>query len=172
MPLQAMDSYIPLDVPTPAVSDTEVFSDLQWKTLLSLADTVVPSIRTKEAARPADKVVSASELNGAISKLASRISGPDSVQIATKYMDENASSNPQFRVAIQRLFSTYVPTEGKNGLSLILNVLKYVRHVLDSRWAGQLTQFNLQHTRRISGYHWVHHSDSGPTFWGSGAAFC
>ena len=126
MPSQAMDSYIPLVVPIPAVPDTELFSELQWKTLLSLADTVIPSIRTKETARPSDKVVSSSELNGAISKLASRINGPDSVQAATKYMEENASSNPQFRVAIQRLFTSYVPTEGKNGLSLILNLLKYV----------------------------------------------
>lgn len=121
-----MDSYVPLDVPTPPVPDAQVFTELQWKTLLSLADTVIPSIRTEATARPSDKVVTASQLNAAISTLASSIPGPDSVQTATKYLEENASSNPQFRLTIQRLFSVYVPEEGKKGLSFILNALKYV----------------------------------------------
>lgn len=121
-----MDSYIPLVVPTPPVPDTQVFTELQWKTLLSLADTVIPSIRTEATARPSDKVVPASQLNAAVSTLASSIPGPDSVQVATKYLEENASSNPQFRTVIQRLFSVYVPQEGRNGMSLVLNALKYV----------------------------------------------
>ena len=60
-------SYTPRDVPVPPVSTTQLLSDLQWKSLLALADTVIPSIRAQEDARsPSDKLVHSSELNKAV----------------------------------------------------------------------------------------------------------
>lgn len=117
-----MGTYVPLDVPTPPIPDTQVFSELQWKTLLALADTVIPSIRTS-ASSPSTKVIPASQFNVAVSTLASNIRDPDAVQIATRYLEESASSNPEFRDAVQRLFSSFVHQEGRNGLSLVLNAL-------------------------------------------------
>lgn len=117
-----MGTYVPLDVPTPPIPDTQVFSELQWKTLLALADTVIPSIRTS-ASCPSTKVIPASQFNVAVSTLASNIRDPDAVQIATRYLEESASSNPGFRDAVQRLFSSFVHQEGRNGLSLVLNAL-------------------------------------------------
>lgn len=120
-----MGSYAPRESPVPPVPTEQVFSEIQWKTLLSLADTVIPAIRTSEEAKPSDKAVPAANLNVAVSALASSIRGPDSVQIATKYLEESASDNPLFREALQRLFATYVHQEGRNGLGFILNALKY-----------------------------------------------
>ena len=122
-----MGSYAPRAAPVPPVPTDQVFSDLQWKTLLSLADTVIPAIRTSQEAKPSDKVISAANLDVAVSALASSIRSPDSVQIATKYLEESASANPLFREALQRLFAAYVHQEGRNGLGFILNALKYVR---------------------------------------------
>lgn len=119
-----MGSYVPLDVPTPPIPETQVFSELQWKTLLSLADTVIPSIRSSGNTK-STKVIPASQLNAAVSTLASDIHGPDSVQTATQYLEQSASSNPAFRETVQRLLATFVHQEGKDGLSLILNILKY-----------------------------------------------
>lgn len=124
MPEQAMNSYVPEEVPLPPAPEKEVFTELQWTTLMSLADTFIPSIRTAENARPSDKVVSASQLKAAISMVASGIRDPDAVQIATRYLDENASSNPAYRALLHRLFSVFVHEEGRNGLAFILNALK------------------------------------------------
>lgn len=120
-----MSSYVPLDVPIPPLPDTQLFSELQWKTLLSLADTMIPSVRSSGNANTT-KVVPAPQFDSAVSKLASDIPGPDSAQKATRYLEENASSNPAFRDNIQRLFGTFVHQEGRKGLSLVLNALKYV----------------------------------------------
>ena len=118
-------SYTPRDVPVPPVSTAQLLSDLQWTSLLALADTVIPSIRAQEDARsPADKVVRSSELNQAVSTLAAGIPGPDAVQLARKYLEERPSDNPHFKEAIQRLLADFMPEEGRNGLSLIFNALK------------------------------------------------
>lgn len=117
-------SYAPLDVLLPPISTETIFSDLQWKTLLALADTVIPSIRS-HGSRSTDKIVRSSDLERAVSTLAASIPGPDATQIAQRYLEERPSDNPQFKAAIQRLFSKFVPEEGKSGISLVLNALKY-----------------------------------------------
>lgn len=122
-----MTTYVPLDVPLPPIPEDQIFSDLQWKTLLSLADTVIPSIRSSALPKsPYIKVVPESTIKDAVSTLASHIHDPDATQIAEQYLDENASSNPQFVEGLRRLFANYVHDEGKSGINLILNALKYV----------------------------------------------
>lgn len=119
-------SYTPLAAPLPPVPTEEVFTDLQWKTLLSLADTVIPSIRRPETATSrAQKVVSGEELDSAISTLTSSIEGPDAADLAARYLEEDVSSNPEFKEAIQRLFGRHVPTEARKGIALVLTALKY-----------------------------------------------
>lgn len=119
-------SYTPLAAPLPPVPTEEVFTDLQWKTLLSLADTVIPSIwRPETATSRAQKVVSGEELDSAISTLTSSIEGPDAADLAARYLEEDVSSNPEFKEAIQRLFGRHVPTEARKGIALVLTALKY-----------------------------------------------
>ncbi|KAL4891576.1 hypothetical protein BDV59DRAFT_66050 [Aspergillus ambiguus] len=116
--------YTPLDVALPPVPTKEVFSELQWKTLLALADSVIPSIRTPSAPKsPVAKVISQSDYDAAHSDLVARIHSPDAAALATRYLEENASSNPGFRDGVQRLFSQFVHEEGRNGISLILTAL-------------------------------------------------
>ena len=95
-------SYTPRDVPVPPVSTTQLLSDLQWKSLLALADTVIPSIQAQEDAHSlSDKVVCLLELNPAMSTLAASIPSPDAAQLARKYLEEHPSDNPHFKEAIQ-----------------------------------------------------------------------
>lgn len=118
--------YTPLAAPLPPAPTEEVFTDLQWETLLSLADTVIPSIRRRDTATShTQKVVPGSKLDSAISTLKSTIEGPDAADLAARYLEEPASSNPEFKEAIRRLFGHYVHTEAKKGISLILTALKY-----------------------------------------------
>lgn len=118
--------YTPLAVSIPPVSTKEIFSELQWTTLLSIADTIIPSIRGPTAPQsPSTKVIPQSQLNATIKSLAASIRDPDAVTLAMRYLEENASSNLHFRDTIQRLFADYVNEEGRNGLSFILSALKY-----------------------------------------------
>jgi hypothetical protein len=120
-------AYIPLDVPVPPVPNKEIFSELQWATLMSIADTVIPSIRGPSAPKSSSaKVITQSQYDAVLSSLTAKISQPDAATLATQYLEENASSNPLFRPALQRLISEYVHEEGRNGLRFILNALKYV----------------------------------------------
>ncbi|GIC91405.1 uncharacterized protein Aud_007848 [Aspergillus udagawae] len=121
---QAVTTYVPLDVPLPPIPEGQVFSDLQWKTLLSLADTVIPSIRSTSLAKSlSTKVVPESTFKDAVSSLASRIHDPDATKIAEQYLEENVSTNPQFVEGLRRLFADYIHEEGKSGINLILNAL-------------------------------------------------
>lgn len=122
---QAVDTYTPLDVPVPPVPAADFYTEQQWKTLLVLADTVIPSIRTPEPDQSSlVKVVPSAEWDAAVAVLASRIKGPDAARLAKQYLEEAPSSNPHFKPALQRLFGQFVHEEGRNGLGLILNALK------------------------------------------------
>ncbi|KAE8410218.1 hypothetical protein BDV36DRAFT_278520 [Aspergillus pseudocaelatus] len=117
-------AYTPLEVPIPPVPTREIFSELQWATLMSIADTVIPSIRGPNAAKSfTAKVIPQAQFDASLSSLTANISGSDATALATRYLEENASSNPHFRPGLQRLISEYVHEEGRNGLGFILNTL-------------------------------------------------
>ncbi|KAJ5509915.1 Alcohol dehydrogenase long-chain fatty [Penicillium expansum] len=124
MPTYTMSTYTPKDVPIPPAPSATYFSELQWKTLYALADAVVPSIHTAATAKSSnDRVISDAEWNSAVSSLSTIISGPDAVTTATQYLQENVSSNPQFRAIVERLMGDHVHDEGRNGFGLIMNAL-------------------------------------------------
>ncbi|KAL4786325.1 hypothetical protein BJX76DRAFT_123919 [Aspergillus varians] len=117
-------SFTPLAAPLPPVSTEQVFSDLQWKTLLSLADTIIPSVRGPRVRKTrATKVVTQEKLDAALETLKASIPSPDADKIATQYLEENLTSIPGVRQALQRLFTLYVHREARNGLSMILTAL-------------------------------------------------
>lgn len=119
--------YTPVDMSIPPVPQEQLFTELQWTTLLSIANTVVPKIRSKRASRSSsDKRVSQTEYDQALAALTAKIHDPDAAVIAAQYLEEDLSTNVAFRENIQRLFTTYVHQEGRNGISLILNALKCV----------------------------------------------
>ncbi|KAI9372621.1 hypothetical protein BJX61DRAFT_434678 [Aspergillus egyptiacus] len=122
--VEQLVSFTPLAAPLPTVSTDEVFTDLQWKTLLSLADTVIPSVRGPRARKSrSTKVVAQTKLDAAHQTIKAGIPGPDAASLATQYLEENLTSIPEVRQALQRLFSKYVHQEGRNGLSMILTAL-------------------------------------------------
>lgn len=131
---QAVSTYTPLEVPLPPSPDASFFSDSQWKTLFAICDAIVPSIRTAATVKSsADKVISAGEWDAAISKLTSLIPGPDAAKVAAQYLEEDVSSNPAFRAAVERIMGDYVHEEGRSGFGLIMNALKYDSSPLKTR---------------------------------------
>ncbi|PYH49424.1 long chain fatty alcohol oxidase [Aspergillus saccharolyticus JOP 1030-1] len=116
--------HVPMDVPLPPVPTRAIFTTTQWRTLLALADAVIPSIRSPVMYKSkATKIVTSQEMEQARATLISRIPSPDAATIAGQYLRESASSNNTFRESLQRLFSFYVHDEGLNGIKFILNAL-------------------------------------------------
>jgi hypothetical protein len=68
-------------------------------------------------------VVSDAEWDSAVSSLSSNISGPDAVNIATQYLQENVSENPIFRATVERILGNHVHDEGRNGFGMIMSAL-------------------------------------------------
>ncbi|KAJ5126478.1 hypothetical protein N7448_007257 [Penicillium atrosanguineum] len=121
---QSVSTYTPLEVPLPPFPNLSFFSGAQWTILFALCDAVVPSIRTAATVKSStDKVISTGEWDAALSKLISLNPGPDAANIATRYLEEDASSNPVFRSYVERILGDYVHEEGKAGFGLVLNAL-------------------------------------------------
>lgn len=122
---QAVATYVPQEVRMPPVPTTSYFSEAQWEILFSLADAIIPSIRTTSTSNSSnDKSISQAEWDNAISKLNDTIPGPDTAKIASEYLKENVSSNLAFRTCVERIFGDFVHEEGRSGFGLILNALK------------------------------------------------
>ncbi|CAG8941652.1 unnamed protein product [Penicillium salamii] len=124
MPTLDVSAYTPQEVPLPPAKPANFFTELQWKTFFALADAVVPAIHTKATSKSSnDRVVSDAEYNSAVVSLATLISGPDANSIATRYLQEDVSSNPLFRSTAARILSDHVHDEGRNGVGLVLSAL-------------------------------------------------
>lgn len=128
--------YTPLEVSLPPSPDASFFSESQWKILFAICDAIVPSIRTAATVESsADKVISTGEWDAAISKLTSLIPGPDAAKVAAQYLEEDVSSNPAFRAAVERTLGAYVHEEGRSGFGLIMTALKYDSLPFEDRWS-------------------------------------
>lgn len=163
MSAQAGSNYVPVEVPLPPAPDVTFFSDAQWKTFFALADVIVPSIRTSATVKSAnDKVISTTEWEAAVSKLSSLIPSSDAPEIATQYLEEDASSNPLFRAYVQRILGDYVHEEGKNGFGLIMNALKYASTSLSKLQKATVDSYERQHPNRIVDTDWFDYTLSSP----------
>lgn len=115
----------PLDAPLSPIPDEPVFSDLQWQTLLSLSDVVIPALTKEKTSKTLyQKTITSQEFDSTLSALIEQTKTPNAAQVALQYLTENASSNALFREGLRRTFVLSVPSQAKKGLSLILNVLK------------------------------------------------
>ncbi|OQD82346.1 hypothetical protein PENANT_c022G00773 [Penicillium antarcticum] len=120
----SLELATPKEVPLPPVPSDSYFSELQWKTLFALADTVIPSIHNAATTKsPSDRVITDAQWNSTVSNLSSMIGSPDATKIATQYLQEDVSSNPVFCSIVVRILGNYVHDEGRNGFGLIMNAL-------------------------------------------------
>ncbi|QSS54850.1 long chain fatty acid oxidase [Histoplasma capsulatum var. duboisii H88] len=117
--VEILESPLP---PAPAAST--VLTPLQWKTLLALADTVIPSIRPRSAAVcPGACTISDAEFALATHTLQSVQNDFAHSDIAVQFLAENASSVPEFKESMCRVLGQQLPDEARRGISVILNAL-------------------------------------------------
>ncbi|PGH31182.1 hypothetical protein GX50_06061 [[Emmonsia] crescens] len=118
-PVEILDSPL-----APAPAANTILTPLQWKTLLALADTVIPSIRSKSAGGcPSDCMINDAEFALAAHHLQSINDASAHSDLAVRFLAENASSVPEFKESICRVLGQQIPEEARRGISVILNAL-------------------------------------------------
>ena len=117
----------PKATPLPPLPAEDPLTPAQWKTLLAIADTVIPAVKpTSTANRRTEVAVADNEYSTAVSALRGLTPGndPDADTAAKEYLADNASSNPLFRLELQRIFAMYMPQTTKKQLTTVLSILE------------------------------------------------
>ncbi|KAI2008622.1 hypothetical protein LOZ39_005588 [Ophidiomyces ophidiicola] len=120
-----------------------VFNPPQWTTLLSIADTIIPSIRRAKSAVPArHQVVADPSYDAGISQLVGPLNDPDRTALAENYLEENAVALPGFKQGLCRTIALYVPPNTRQELLKLLSLLN--NSAFSFITTGSATPFHLQ----------------------------
>lgn len=117
----------PKATPLPPLPAEDPLTPAQWKTLLAIADTVIPAVKPTSTANSRTEVaVADNEYSTAVSALRGLTpeNDPDADTAAKEYLADNASSNPLFRLELQRIFAMYMPQSTKKQLTTVLSILE------------------------------------------------
>lgn len=130
-------------VPTP-------FTDSQWRTLMALMDTVIPSIQAESTTQAESGFagdggsyeIEVGEYEKIVDELGRMIpgSGEDAErkgegegergaekrELLEKYLNEKASDNEAFQNMLKRTFGLLVPEKARKGLAFVLSSLEYI----------------------------------------------
>ena len=111
--------------PLPPIPETDPLSEAQWKSLLALADAIIPSIQpssTKASLRylrvPDDKY------STILNSLEESTLDETNQGLARRYLAERPSQLPSFKDCFHRLLALNVPWDVKLQISLALTALK------------------------------------------------
>lgn len=89
---------------------------------MAIGDTIIPSIAASSTPSTAKLSVQESEYTAAIDRL-NGLSAKPQADLYRKFLEENASSIPGVREAIQRLLSDYMPEDARKGFRVVLSAL-------------------------------------------------
>lgn len=120
-----MDIIAPLDSPLPPPIEGDVLTESQWETLMAIADTIIPFIEVSSTPSLNKVAVQASEYEAATEKLKKSLATDTNPELPRKYMEENPSSLPGFRQALQRTLGEHVGEGALKGIRVILSTLEY-----------------------------------------------
>jgi hypothetical protein len=115
----------PKDSPLPPVPAEDPITQDQWRTLLSLADCVIPSIQPSSVAEPTSQLaVPDPDYSTALGKIEQYAVADGGNGLAEKYLQEKASDIPAFIDNLRRILTFYVPPGMKKEFQLGLTLLK------------------------------------------------
>lgn len=115
----------PKAAPLPPMPAEDPLTEAQWKTLLAITDTVIPSIKPMAVANTKTEVPATdNEYSTAITTLKALSPDPEGDEVAKAYLQENASANPAFRESLRRLVAMYMPQSTRKEILMVLNILK------------------------------------------------
>ena len=114
----------PLDSPLPPPPEGEVLTAAQWRTLMAIADAILPSIEVSTTLSTEKLAVQASEYASAIDQIQKFIPVAADTEVTRYYLQENASSTPGFKESIHRQLGHYVREDALKGIRVILAALE------------------------------------------------
>jgi len=114
----------PLDCPLPPPPEGEVLTAAQWRTLMAIADAVIPSIEVSSTPSTRKLAIQTSEYASAIERIQHLISVPAPTETAQRLLQENASSTPGFKESIHRQLGHYLREDAVKGIRVILSALE------------------------------------------------
>lgn len=119
-----LSAFAPVESPLPPPQPGEVLTESQWTTLMAIGDTIIPSIEESSAPSVTKLSIQQTEYISAINKLKEGLPASSEVDISRKYLEENSSSIPGFREALQRLLGDYTREDARKGIRVILSALE------------------------------------------------
>ncbi|KAI5467240.1 long chain fatty alcohol oxidase [Mariannaea sp. PMI_226] len=112
---------LPLPAPVAAPSAPDLLNPTQWKILMSICDTIILSVHTSEPGKLVD--VSETFQNDALEALPSR--RDTSASRVKAYLEEGASTIPEYRELLRRIFIVLLLPSVRKQLLQMLSLLSY-----------------------------------------------
>lgn len=124
MASQTLSHFKPLGSPTPPPPSGEVLTESQWKTLMAIGDTFIPSIERSSDPSITKLSVPQNEYTVAVNSLEEvLVSKQEGGKIQT-YLEENASSTPGFKEALHRILGENLQEDARKVIRAILSALE------------------------------------------------
>lgn len=126
MASSTLNQLAPLAAPLPPPPEGEFFTPEQWQTLLSIVDTVIPTIRKeKRISNKTNEVAIADKsFNATLDHLQKTVVSAPNVDDLEDYLAEKASDNAAFIDLLKRTLILYAPEDARKGLAILLSALK------------------------------------------------
>jgi hypothetical protein len=126
MATQQLNVLAPLAAPLPDPPAGEAFTSDQWLILMSLMDTVIPSIRRESTTEDDLKQLALPNVqyNANVDRIRATVKIAPNSENLDKYFDEKASDNPEFEDLLKRSLIHYAREDARKGLAFILSALK------------------------------------------------
>jgi hypothetical protein len=129
MSVQQMEILAPLATPLPEPPAGEAFTSDQWQILMSIMDTIIPSIqRASFGSDGLSNLTIPDEKYNAIvvqlKKATAAVPGAHDGESLEKFLDEKPSDNPDFQDLLKRSLVHFAREDARKGLAFILSTLK------------------------------------------------
>jgi hypothetical protein len=128
MSTRQLEMLAPLASPLPDLPPGDPFSEEQWKILMAIMDTVVPSVHRETAATDKISHLSVPDVlyKTAADNIKNSVVNAPSSEDFDDFLSQRPSQNPDFRPLTTRYLDQYAPDDAKKGLGFVLSTLKYV----------------------------------------------
>lgn len=124
----AAPPVLPLASPLPDSPKDDAYTNEQWRTLLAIMDTIVPSIRRESQSATCENVgqqtISEERYNAAVANLKNLVKNMPDSESLDQYLDEKPSDSPVFVDLLKRVLIQYTREDARKGLGLVLSALK------------------------------------------------
>jgi hypothetical protein len=123
MPVTA-ETVSPKAAALPPLPAEDPLTAPQWRTLLAIADAVIPAIKPISAANTDTEITAtANEYSTALSTLQRLAPDGDGEAVAKAYLHDHATASPRFKEGLQRVIGLYLPQSNRKELATVLNIL-------------------------------------------------